>query len=227
MAWVISGSAPLSEDLGHFLHGAGLTVMEGWGLTETVGPITMNRPAFQRIGSAGLPLPGCVVRSAGVGELEVQGPDVFQGYWQDPPATAEAFDGRWLRTGDLGRVDGDGYVYVTGRKKELIITAGGQHVVPSVLEEQVREHWLIAECVVVGDRRPYVGALVTLDETAFARWKQREGRRLRLPAVNCGRTRVCVRSFSRPWTGPTSPCPGPRPSSGSASCPASSRSAPS
>jgi long-chain acyl-CoA synthetase len=176
VAWVISGGAPLSEDLGHFLQGAGLTVMEGWGLTETVGPITMNRPASQRIGSVGMPLPGCAVRSAGDGELEVQGPDVFQGYWQDPQATSGAFDGRWLRTGDLGRVDGDGYVYVTGRKKELLITAGGQHVAPSVLEERVRGHWLIAECVVVGDRRPYVAALITLDEAAFARWKQRAGR---------------------------------------------------
>ncbi len=176
VAWVISGGAPLSEDLGHFLRGTGLTVMEGWGLTETVGPITMNRPAFQRIGSVGLPLPGCAVRSASDGELEVQGPDVFQGYWQASQATTEAFEGRWLRTGDLGRVDDDGYVYVTGRKKELLITAGGQHVVPSVLEERVREHWLIADCVVVGDRRPYIAALVTLDEAAFARWKQRAGR---------------------------------------------------
>jgi len=176
VAWVISGGAPLSEDLGHFLLGAGLTVMEGWGLTETVGPITMNRPAFQRLGSVGLPLPGCAVRTAGDGELEVQGPDVFQGYLRDPQATTAVFDGRWLRTGDLGRVDDDGYVYVTGRKKELLITAGGQHVVPSVLEERVREHWLIGECVVAGDRRPYVVALVTLDEDAFARWKRQEGR---------------------------------------------------
>ena len=176
VAWVISGGAPLNEDLGHFWHGVGITVMEGWGMTETVGPITMNRPAVQRIGSAGLPLPGCTVRIAADGELEVEGPDVFQGYWQDPQATSEAFDGRWLRTGDLGRVDDDGYVYVTGRKKDMLITAGGQHVVPSVLEDKVREHWLIAECVVAGDRRPYVVALITLDEEAFARWKQRQGK---------------------------------------------------
>jgi long-chain acyl-CoA synthetase len=176
VAWVISGGAPLNQDIGHFLRGAGLTVMEGWGLTEAAGPVTMNRPAVQRIGSAGLPLPGYAVRSAGDGELEVQGPGVFDGYWQDPHATAGGFDGRWLRTGDLGRVGDDGYVHVTGRKKELLITAGGQHVAPSVLEERVREHWLIAECVVVGDRRPYVAALVTLDQAAFARWKQQQGR---------------------------------------------------
>ena len=176
VAWVISGGAPLSPDLGHFLRGAGITVMEGWGLTEAAGPVTMNPPGVQRIGSAGLPLPGCAVRARPDGELEVQGPGVFQGYWRDPHATGEAFDGRWLRTGDLGRVDDDGFVYVTGRKKELVITAGGTNVVPSVLEDRVREHWLAADCVVVGDRRPHIAALVTLDEGAFARWKQRHGK---------------------------------------------------
>ena len=176
VAWVISGGAPLGEDLGHFFRGAGLTVMEGWGMTETVGPLTMNRPAVQRIGSVGLPLPGCAVRIAADGEIEVEGPDVFQGYWQDPQASGAAFDGRWLRTGDLGRVDDGGFLYVTGRKKDMLITAGGQHVTPLVLEDTVREHWLIAECVVAGERRPYVTALITLDEAAFARWKQRHGR---------------------------------------------------
>jgi long-chain acyl-CoA synthetase len=176
VAWTISGGAPLSPDLAHFLRGAGITVLEGWGLTETTGPVTMNPPAVQRIGSVGSPLPGCAVRVRPDGELEVQGPTVFQGYWQDPRATSEAFDGRWLRTGDLGRVDDDGFVYLTGRKKELVITAGGKNVVPSLLEDRVREHWLVAECVVVGDRRPYIAALVTLDKGAFARWKQRYGK---------------------------------------------------
>ncbi len=170
--WVISGAAPLSQDLAHFLRGAGVNVLEGWGLTEAVGPHTMNRPDAQRIGSVGLPMPGYGVRAARDGELEVEGPDVFQGYWHDQQATAEAFDGQWLRTGDLGRVDADGFVYVTGRKKEILITAGGQHVVPSALEDEVRQNWLIADCVVVGDRRPYVAALLTLDEQAFARWRR-------------------------------------------------------
>lgn len=173
--WVISGGAPLGEDLARFLNGAGITVMEGWGLTETAGGVTMNPPGAQRFGSVGLPLPGCAVRVADDGEVEVQGPGVFRGYWQDPQATAGAFDDRWLRTGDLGRLD-DGYLYLTGRKKELLITAGGKNVVPSVLENIVREHWLIAECVAVGDRRPYIAALVTLDPAAFARWKQRSGK---------------------------------------------------
>jgi long-chain acyl-CoA synthetase len=175
VSWMISGGAPLNEDLGHFLRGAGITVMEGWGLTETVGPATLNPPAVQRVGSVGLPLPGCAVRIAPGSEIEIQGPNVFQGYWQDPQATSEVFDGRWMRTGDLGRID-DGFVYITGRKKELIITASGKNVVPSVLEDRVREHWLIAECIVVGDRRPYIAALVTLDDAAFARWKQRQGK---------------------------------------------------
>lgn len=175
IAWVISGGAPLSTDLAHFLRGAGITVMEGWGLTEAAGPVTMNPPGMQRIGSVGLPLPGCAVRARPDGELEVQGPNVFHGYWQDPQATAEAFDGRWLRTGDLGRVDDDGFIYLTGRKKELLITAGGTNVAPSVLEDRVREHWLVAECVVVGDRQPYIAALVTLEQAAFARWKKRHG----------------------------------------------------
>lgn len=174
--WVISGGAPLARELAHFLNGAGITVMEGWGLTETTGPLTMNPPGAQRLGSVGLPLPGCAVRVTGDGEVEAQGPGVFREYWQDLDATAGAFDDRWFRTGDLGRFDGDGYLYLTGRKKELLITAAGKNVVPSALEDRVREHWLIAECVAVGDRRPYVGALVTLDPAAFARWKRRHGR---------------------------------------------------
>ncbi len=176
VAWVISGGAPLSENLGHFLRGAGVVVMEGWGLTETIGPATMNLPGRQRMGSVGLPLPGCAVRIAADGEIEVQGPTVFQGYWGNPAATAAAFDGRWLRTGDLGRIDDDGFVFVTGRKKDLIVTAGGKNVAPAPLEDRVREHWLVDECVVVGDRRPYIAALVTLDGDAFTRWKQRAGK---------------------------------------------------
>jgi long-chain acyl-CoA synthetase len=175
VAWAISGGAPLSPDLAHFLRGAGIPILEGWGLTETTGPVTMNPPAAQRIGSVGRPLPGCAVRVAPDGEVEVQGPVVFGGYWRDPRATAEAFDGRWLRTGDLGRLDEDGFLFLTGRKKDLIITASGKNVAPAVLEDRVREHWLIAECVVVGDQRPYIAALVTLDPAAFARWKIRAG----------------------------------------------------
>jgi long-chain acyl-CoA synthetase len=158
------------------ISGAGIPVLEGWGLTETGGPASLNPPAGQRIGSVGLPLPGCEVRIAPDDEILVRSPMVFLGYWHDPQATSEAFDGGWLRSGDLGRLDDAGFVYVTGRKKELIITAGGKNVMPTVLEDRVRDHWLIADCVVIGDQRPYVAALVTLDAAAFARWKQRHGK---------------------------------------------------
>jgi long-chain acyl-CoA synthetase len=176
VAWAVSGGAPLSQQLGHFFRGAGITILEGWGLTETAGPVTFNLPGAQRIGSVGLPLPGYVVRIASDGELLVAGPGVFCGHWHDPQATRDAFDGRWFRTGDLGRVDDDGFVYITGRKKELIITATGQNIVPAVLEDRMREHWLVSECVITGDQRPYIGALVILDPDAFARWKQRQGK---------------------------------------------------
>ena len=136
----------------------------------------MNQPGAQRIGSVRLPLPGCAARVAPDGEIEVQGPVVFDGYWNDLQATSDAFDGRWLRTGDFGRIDDDGFVFITGRKKDLIITASGKNVAPALLEDRLREHWLIGECVVVGDQRPYVAALVTLDPAAFARWKQRLGK---------------------------------------------------
>ena len=226
VAWAISGGAPLNQELGHFLRGAGITVMEGWGLTETAGPVTMNRPAVQRIGSAGLPLPGCAVRIGPDGEVEARGPVVFQGYWQDPQATSEVFDGQWLRTGDLGALDDDGYLYITGRKKDLIITSGGKNVAPEVLEDRLREHWLIQENVVVGDQRPYIAALVTLDQAAFARWKRRLGKPPARPSPTFARTRTCSPPCARPWTGRMRPCPAPKPSSGSASCPTASPSAP-
>jgi long-chain acyl-CoA synthetase len=176
VAWAISGGAPLSGRLGHFFRGAGITILEGWGLTETAGPVTMNLPGAQRIGSVGLPLPGYAVRIASDGEILVQGPGVFCGHWHDRQATRAAFHGGWFRTGDLGRIEDDGFVYITGRKKDLIITSTGQNVAPAVLEDKVREHWLVSECVITGDQRPYVGALITLDPAAFARWKQRHGK---------------------------------------------------
>ena len=176
VAWAVSGGAPLSGRLGHFFRGAGIPILEGWGLTETAGPVTFNLPGAERIGSVGLPLPGYAVRIAPDGEILVAGPGVFQGHWGDPQATRDAFDGRWFRTGDLGRVDDDGFVYITGRKKELIITATGQNIAPAALEDAVRQHWLIDQCVLTGDQRPYIGALVTLDPGAFARWKQRQGK---------------------------------------------------
>jgi long-chain acyl-CoA synthetase len=172
VAHAVSGGAPLGARLGHFLRGAGVIILEGYGLTETTAGVTLNLPAALRIGSVGRPLPGCAVRIAADGEVLVKGPNVFSGYWRNEQATDEAFDGQgWLCTGDLGQLD-DGYLTITGRKKDLIITASGKNVAPAFLEDRLRAHWLIDECVLVGDRRPYIAALVTLDPQAFTQWKQ-------------------------------------------------------
>jgi long-chain acyl-CoA synthetase len=168
----VSGGAPLGARLGHFLRGAGVTILEGYGLTETTAGVTLNLPSAQHIGSVGRPLPGCTVRVAADGEVLVKGPNVFAGYWHDEPATRQAFDAQgWLRTGDLGTLD-NGYLTITGRKKDLIITASGKNVAPAFFEDRLRAHWLVDECLLVGDRRPYIAALLTLDPLAFVQWKQ-------------------------------------------------------
>ncbi|WP_280844014.1 MULTISPECIES: long-chain fatty acid--CoA ligase [unclassified Streptomyces] len=173
VAYACSGGAPLGARLGHFLRGAGVTVLEGWGLTETTSGVTLNLPTAQRVGSVGRPLPGCAVRIGPGGEVLVKGPNVFGGYLHDKQATAEAFDtDGWFRTGDVGELH-DGYLTITGRKKDLIITAGGKNVAPAPLEDRLRAHWLIDQCVLVGDQRPYIGALVTLDPE-FLTWWERE-----------------------------------------------------
>ncbi|GAB10210.1 long-chain fatty-acid--CoA ligase [Gordonia araii NBRC 100433] len=168
----VSGGGPLGERLGHFFRGAGVPVYEGWGLTETTAAITVNTPTAHRVGSVGRALTGHEVRVAPDGELLVTGPVVFSGYWRNDEATAEAFADGWFRTGDLGRID-DGFVYVTGRKKEIIVTAAGKNVSPAQLEDRLRAHPLISQCMVVGDARPYIAALVTLDGEALQGWAQR------------------------------------------------------
>lgn len=179
--WVISGGAPLGTRLGHFFRGAGIPVLEGWGLTETTAAAAVNRPDKVRIGTVGPPLAGTSVAVADDGELLVQGPNVFARYWADPEATAATIDAHgWLHTGDIGAIDDDGFVTVTGRKKELIITAGGKNVSPAQLEDRLRGHPLIQESVVVGDRRPYVAALITIDTEALESWKKKVGKDPRL-----------------------------------------------
>jgi long-chain acyl-CoA synthetase len=169
----VSGAAPLDAQLCHFLHGAGLPVFEGYGLTETCAGATLNLPGAVRIGSVGRPLPGCEVRVAEDGEILVRGPMVFDGYWHDAEATrAVLTEDGWFHTGDLGRLDADGYLTVTGRKKDIIVTAAGKNVAPEPLENRLRTHPLIEHCVVLGDQRPYIAALVTLDAEALAEWKQ-------------------------------------------------------
>ncbi|MEU9510549.1 long-chain fatty acid--CoA ligase [Micromonospora sp. NPDC048170] len=167
----ISGGAPLGARLGHFFRGIGVTVCEGYGLTETAPAAAANLPDATRIGSVGRPLPGVTIRIDDDGEILIAGDLVFQGYWRNEAATAEALsaDG-WFRTGDLGQLDNDGFLSITGRKKEIIVTAAGKNVAPAVLEDQVRAHPLVSQCVVVGDRAPFVAALVTVDEEALPRW---------------------------------------------------------
>jgi long-chain acyl-CoA synthetase len=167
----ISGGAPLGARLAHFFRGIGVTIYEGYGLTETSPAIAVNLVESIRIGTVGRPLPGVTIRVADDGEVLVKGDQVFRGYWNNPDATAEVIDAQgWFHSGDLGELDDDGYLKITGRKKELIVTAGGKNVAPAVLEDKVRAHFLVSQAVVVGDRQPFIGALVTIDEEAWPKW---------------------------------------------------------
>ncbi|MGW7367232.1 AMP-dependent synthetase/ligase [Streptomyces sp. NPDC054841] len=174
--FAISGGAPLGERLGHFYRGIGFTVLEGYGLTETCAATAFNPWDRQKIGTVGQPLPGSVVRIADDGEVLVHGEHVFTGYWNNEAATAEALADGWFHTGDIGTLDEDGYLAITGRKKEILVTAGGKNVAPAVIEDRIRAHALVAECMVVGDGRPFVGALVTIDEEFLARWVADNGK---------------------------------------------------
>jgi long-chain acyl-CoA synthetase len=175
--YAISGGAPLGDRLGHFFRGAGITVLEGYGLTETSAAAFVNRANRNKIGTVGQPLPGVSVRIADDGEILISGPIVFRGYWRNPAATAEVLDADgWLHTGDIGALDDEGFLSVTGRKKELIVTAGGKNVAPAVLEDRLRAHPLISQTMVVGDNRPFIACLVTLDTEALDHWKSQHGK---------------------------------------------------
>ncbi|WP_405711862.1 MULTISPECIES: AMP-dependent synthetase/ligase [unclassified Streptomyces] len=174
--YAISGGAPLGERLGHFYRGIGFTVLEGYGLTETCAATAFNPWDRQKIGTVGQPLPGSVVRIADDGEVLLHGEHLFTGYWNNESATADALADGWFHTGDIGTLDEDGYLAITGRKKEIIVTAGGKNVAPAVIEDRIRGHALVAECMVVGDGRPFVGALVTLDEEFLGRWAEEHGK---------------------------------------------------
>ncbi|MFI5914895.1 AMP-dependent synthetase/ligase [Dactylosporangium sp. NPDC051541] len=173
----ISGGAPLGERLAHFYRGIGVTIYEGYGLTETSPATNANRDNGVRIGTVGRPLPGVTIRIDDDGEILVQGDIVFKGYWNNPDATAEAIDeDGWFHTGDLGELDDDGFLRITGRKKEIIVTAGGKNVAPAVLEDRVRAHALISQCMVIGDRQPFIAALITIDPDALPAWKSANGK---------------------------------------------------
>ena len=168
--YAVSGGAPLGQRLGHFFRGLGLRVLEGYGLTETTAPTAVNMPEKTKIGTVGPPFPGTSIRIAEDREIEISGPHVFRGYHNNPAATALALHDGWFRTGDLGVLDEDGYLTITGRKKEIIVTAGGKNVAPAFLEDRLRGHPLVSQVVVVGDGKPFIAALVTLDQEMLPGW---------------------------------------------------------
>jgi long-chain acyl-CoA synthetase len=173
----ISGGGPLGERLAHFFRGIGVTIFEGYGLTETSPVIAVNTQHDFKIGTVGKPIPGSTVKIAEDGELLVKADYVFGGYWRNDEATKEAFDADgFLHTGDLAALDDEGFLTITGRKKEIIVTAGGKNVAPAVLEDRVRSHPLVSQCMVVGDRQPFIAALVTVDEEAWPRWLEEHGK---------------------------------------------------
>jgi long-chain acyl-CoA synthetase len=175
--YAVSGGAPLGDRLGHFYRGIGVTVLEGYGLTETTAALTVNLPEALKIGTVGRPIPGTAVRVAEDGELLFKGGQVFVGYWNNDTATGEVLGGDgWFHTGDVGEVDDEGFVRITGRKKEILVTAGGKNVAPAVLEDRVRAHALVDQCLVVGDGRPFIAALVTLDREAVAAWAEQHAK---------------------------------------------------
>ncbi|WP_149085671.1 MULTISPECIES: AMP-dependent synthetase/ligase [Microbacterium] len=176
VVYAVSGSAPLGARLGHFFHSLGVVILEGYGLTETTAPATVNLATKSKIGTVGPALPGVGVRLADDGEIEVRGINVFKEYWNNPEATAEAFsDGGWFHTGDIGSFDADGFLTITGRKKEIIVTAGGKNVAPAALEDPIRANPIVGQVVVVGDQRPFISALITLDPEMLPTWLANNG----------------------------------------------------
>jgi long-chain acyl-CoA synthetase len=173
--YAVSGSAPLGLRLGHFFRSLDVRILEGYGLTETTAPATVNLVSRFKIGTVGPALPGVGLRIADDGEILVKGIDVFAGYWNNDAATAETFDGEWFRTGDIGSLDDDGYLTITGRKKEILVTAGGKNVAPAALEDPIRAHPLVGQVVVVGDQKPFISALITLDPEMLPVWLNNNG----------------------------------------------------
>ncbi|GAB2515491.1 AMP-dependent synthetase/ligase [Microbacterium petrolearium] len=173
--YAVSGSAPLGPRLGYFFRGLGIKILEGYGLTETTAPASVNLPTDIRVGTVGPALPGVDIRIADDGEVQVRGISVFKEYWKNPEATAATFDDGWFRTGDIGSLDEHGYLTITGRKKEIIVTAGGKNVAPAVLEDPIRANPIVGQVVVVGDQRPFISALVTLDPEMLPAWLETHG----------------------------------------------------
>jgi len=175
VTYAFSGGAPLGARLGHFYRGIGLTVLEGYGLTETTAPATVNSPDLIKIGTVGRPLPGVSIQIADDGEILVSGNNVFTAYYNNEAATREAIIDGWFHTGDIGELDHEGFLKITGRKKEILVTASGKNVAPGVLEDRLRAHPLVSQCIVVGDQKPFIGALITLDTDMLTSWARSHG----------------------------------------------------
>ncbi|MGH3462318.1 MAG: AMP-dependent synthetase/ligase [Kribbellaceae bacterium] len=183
-SYAVSGGAPLGDRLGHFFRGIGVPVLEGYGLTETTAALAVNLPGGIRIGTVGKPLPGVTVAVADDGELLFKGGQVMAGYWKNDEATAAAIDADgWFHSGDLGDVDADGYIRITGRKKEILVTAGGKNVAPAALEDRIRLHPLVSQCMVVGDGKPFIAALVTIDPETVGAWASEHGKPSDVPSL--------------------------------------------
>ncbi|HZB33574.1 MAG TPA: AMP-dependent synthetase/ligase [Streptosporangiaceae bacterium] len=176
VTYAVAGGSALGERLGHFFRGVGITILEGYGLTETTAPATVNLPSRIKIGTVGRPLPGVAVRIADDGEVMVKGVNVLRGYWHNEGATKEALEDGWFHTGDIGSLDDEGFLKITGRKKEIIITAAGKNVAPAPLEDRIRAHALVSQCLVVGDGKPFIGALITLDAEGIGPWAKANGK---------------------------------------------------
>jgi long-chain acyl-CoA synthetase len=168
----VTGAAPINPEILRFFDAAGVLVLEGWGMTETSTAATISTPEAFKFGTVGRPFPGVEIRIADDGEILVRGPNIFQGYYKNEEATSETLVDGWLHTGDIGEIDADGYVKITGRKKDIIITAGGKNITPANLEAEIKQHPLVSQCVVIGDRRPYLVALVTLDPEEAAKFAE-------------------------------------------------------
>ena len=175
VGYAISGGGPLGARLGHFYRAIGLTVLEGYGLTETTAPVSIGRPDRLKIGKVGLMLPGTGIKIADDGEILLRGNNILRGYWRNPDATKAAMDGEWFKSGDIGEIDEDGFISITGRKKELIVTAGGKNVAPAALEDPLRANPLVGQAIVVGDQRPFVSAIISLDPEMVPIWLANNG----------------------------------------------------
>ncbi len=195
--YAVSGSAPLGPRLGHFFHSLGVTILEGYGLTETTAPATVNLATKSKIGTVGPALPGVGLRLGEDGEVEVRGINVFKEYWRNPEATADAFDGDWFKTGDIGSFDSDGFLTITGRKKEIIVTAGGKNVAPAALEDPIRANSIVGQVVVVGDQKPFISALVTLDPEMLPTWLGNNGLASDMPLEQAAKEPAVIAEVQR------------------------------